>query len=78
MDIDGAEPWAVKGLIQIFKNNPNLKMVCEYYPKYINASNGNPEEFLNILKEYFNLTIIDGDYGDGYWNYLCERKRFSV
>lgn len=78
MDIDGAEPWAIKGLIKIFKNNPNLKMICEYYPKYINASNGNPEEFLNILKEYFNLTIIDGDYGDGYWNYLCERKTSSV
>ena len=75
MDIDGAEPWAVKGLEEIFLNNPNLIMICEYYPKYIEASNGDPKFFLNMLEKYFNLEVIDGDYGDGYWNYLCIRKQ---
>jgi|TARA_B100001057_G_scaffold63457_1_gene57014 FkbM family methyltransferase len=74
MDIDGAEPWAVKGLIDIFEKNKDLKMVCEYYPKYIEASDGNPKDFHDILEKYFDLQIIEGDYGDGYWNYFCKRK----
>ena len=74
MDIDGAEPWAIQGLEEIFLNNPKLKMICEYYPEYIEASNGDPKLFHDLLEKYFTLEIIDGDYGDGYWNYLCHRK----
>ena len=49
-------------------------MICEYYPKYIKAADGNPKEFHDILDKYFDLEIIEGDYGHGYWNYFCKRK----
>tara|TARA_B100001059_G_C17838691_1_gene590235 strand:- start:1599 stop:2408 length:810 start_codon:yes stop_codon:yes gene_type:complete len=75
MDIDGAEPWAMIGLERIIEKNPNLKMICEFYPKYINSADGDPEFFKNKLLKYFNVEIIDGDYGDGYWNYLCLPKK---
>ena len=75
MYIDGAEPWAIQGLEKIFLNNPDLIMICEYYPKYIEASNGNPKIFHDLLEKYFEIEIIEGDYGEGYWNYLCHRKK---
>ena len=75
MDIDGAEPWAITGLERIIQKNPNLKMICEFYPKYINSAEGDPEFFKNKLLKYFNVEIIDGDYGEGYWNYLCLPKK---
>ena len=27
------------------------------------------------LEKYFEIEIIEGDYGEGYWNYLCRRKK---
>jgi FkbM family methyltransferase len=74
MDIDGAEPWAIKGLADLIEKSKNLTMICEYYPKYIQASNGDPKFFHDMLEKFFHLEKIDGDYGDGYWNYLCTRK----
>jgi hypothetical protein len=73
-DVDGAEPQVLKGLIKTFENNPNLKMVFEYYPKYIKMAGGDPLEVLRIIDKYFTYKKIDGDYGDGYWNLYCVRK----
>lgn len=74
MDIDGPEPRALKGLIRTIERNPNLKMIVEYYPKYIKEAGNSPEEMMAILDKYFTHEKIEGDYGDGYWNFYCVRK----
>lgn len=74
IDVDGSEPKVLRGLIKTFQKNPQLKMVIEYYPKYMKNLGNNPQDMMNILDKYFNYRKIEGDYGDGYWNYFCERK----
>ena len=74
MDIDGPEPRALKGLIRTIERNQNLKMIVEYYPKYIKEAGNSPEEMMAILDRYFTYEKIEGDYGDGYWNFYCVRK----
>ena len=73
-DVDGAEPQVLKGMIKTIENNPNLKMIFEYYPKYIKMAGGDPKEVMAIIDKYFNWEKIKGDYGEGYWNLLCKRK----
>ena len=74
MDVDGPEPKVLKGLIRTFEKNPQLKMVIEYYPKYIRGAGCDPQEFMDILNKYFNYMIIPNDYEEGCWNYFCIRK----
>lgn len=74
IDTDGSEPHVLKGLIETIERSPKLKMVIEYYPKYIENLGGNPQEVMDILNKYFTLEKIEGDYGGEYWNYYCVRK----
>ena len=74
IDVDGPEPRVLRGLIPVFEANPKMKMVIEYYPKYIEGADCDPKEFMDILNKYFNHSIIEGDYGDGYWNFFCTAK----
>lgn len=74
MDIDGSEPEALKGMTRIIENSPNLKMVIEYYPAYIEKLGNKPQEMLDILNKYFTYKVIPGDYGIDHWNYYCVRK----
>lgn len=74
IDVDGAEPNVVKGLIPIFENNPQLKMVIEYYPKYIRDAGLDPLEYKTIIEKYFNYTIIPGDYSGDCENWYCIHK----
>lgn len=73
-DVDGAEPQVLRGLIKTFEHNPKLKMVFEYYPKYIEMAGGDPKEVMKIIDKYFIWKKISGDYGKGYWNLFCQRK----
>lgn len=75
LDIDGAEPKALRGLEKTFQNNPQLKMVAEYYPKYIKNAGLDPAEYREIIDKYFEFTIIPGDYTEGCWNLFCVRRR---
>lgn len=74
IDVDGPEPAVLAGLVRTIERSPNMKMVIEYYPKYIKNTGLNPEDMMGILNKYFNYSVIPGDYGDGYWNYYCTRK----
>lgn len=74
MDIDGSEPKALQGMIEIIERSPNLKMVIEYYPEYIEKLGNDPKEMMAILDKYFTYEKIEGDYTDTYWNYFCVRK----
>lgn len=74
IDVDGVEPRVLKGLIRIIERSPNLKMMIEYYPKYIEQAGCSTQEFMDIINKYFTYVIIPGDYTDGCWNYLCTKK----
>lgn len=74
IDVDGSEPYVLRGLIKTIEKNPQLKMVIEYYPEYIEKLGGNPQDVMDILNTYFILEEIKGDYGGKYWNYYCKRK----
>lgn len=74
MDIDGSEPEALKGMVKTIERSLNLKMVIEYYPKYIESLGNKPKDMMDFLDRYFTYERIKGDYGQGYWNYFCRRK----
>jgi len=74
IDVDGPEPLVLRGLIPVFENNPHLKMVVEWYKKYIEGANCNPDEFWEIINKYFTWVKIEGDYTEDYFNIYCERK----
>jgi FkbM family methyltransferase len=74
IDTDGAEPWVLKGLIKTIERSPNLKVVIEYYPKYVKDAGGDIKDVDEILKKYFTSEVIDGDYGGDYYNLFCTRK----
>jgi len=74
IDVDGPEPLVLKGLIPTFEANPQLKMIIEYYPKYIEGAGCDPKEFWQILDKYFTYERIEGDYTDEYYNLICKRK----
>lgn len=75
MDVDGSEPNALKGLEKTIQNNPQLKMIIEYYPDYIKLMGLNPQDVIDFLDKYFTYEKIKGDLGSNeYWNYYCIRK----
>lgn len=74
IDVDGPEPLVLKGLIPLFEKNPRLKMVIEFYPKYIRGAGCDPEEFRKIVDGYFRSETIHGDYGGECVNLYCERR----
>lgn len=74
IDVDGPEPEVLKGLVRTFARNPNLKMVVEYYPKYIKGAGCDPKEFMAILDRYFTYEAIPDDYEGACVNYFCKRK----
>lgn len=74
LDCDGPEPKVLRGLEQTFQNNPQLKMVVEYYPKYIRNAGLDPVEFREVIDKYFSFEIIPGDYSENCWNLFCTRS----
>ena len=74
MDCDGPEPKIVRGLEKTFQNNPQLKMVCEYYPKYQMDAGLDPAEFREVIDKYFQIEIVPGDYSENCWNLFCIRS----
>ena len=74
IDVDGAEPHVLKGLIKTIERNPQLKMVIEYYPEYIKNLGNDPKEMIDILDKYFDYKRIDGEFDETHFNYYCVRK----
>jgi len=74
IDTDGAEPWVLKGLERTFERSKNLKMIFEYYPKYVKDAGGDMKDVDRILDKYFTYDTVPGDYTDGCWNYFCKRR----
>lgn len=50
MDIDGAEIWALEGMVELSRRNPHLKLVIEFAPYHIREAGGTPERFFETLQ----------------------------
>lgn len=74
IDVDGAEVQTLKGLQKTIAKNKDLKMIVEYFPKYLEAAGNKPEELMELLNKDFTIKEVIGDLGDGVCNYLCIRK----
>ena len=74
LDIDGADLKALQGLERTIQRNKHLKMVCEYYPKYLQKLGEVPDDFLNFVEKYFDITVLN-DYDTDHWNFYCVRKQ---
>jgi hypothetical protein len=60
MDIEGAEGLALKGMPLLLSRNKNLKIIMEFRPMRIKASNINAEELLtSLVKNEFEIFDIN-------------------
>jgi FkbM family methyltransferase len=58
LDIQGADFKAIKGMTGILKNNPNIIIQSEFWPKGLKAAGHPPVDFLNFLKDS-GFTVYD-------------------
>ncbi len=49
MDIQGYEPKALQGMLDVINKQPNLTLLTEFYPSAILNANSSPKEFLSNL-----------------------------
>lgn len=60
MDIQGAEVAAMRGMNNILRENSDIKMLVEFWPRGLTAINVRPEEFLVNLESYgFHLYYVN-------------------
>jgi len=60
MDIEGAEMRALEGMEKVMKQNENLMLITEFYPRLLKLSGSSPEKLLRELTEYgFKIQLID-------------------
>lgn len=74
IDVDGVEPKVLKGLQRTIERSKNLKMVIEYYPKYLIQAGCDPKEFMDLINKYFTYEVIPGDYSGECENLFCTRR----
>ena len=51
MDIEGAEGVALRGMRELSRRNPDLKLVIEYVPPNLQAAGNTPRRLFEILEE---------------------------
>jgi FkbM family methyltransferase len=76
IDADGPEPKILKGMTRTIERSPKMKMVIEFYPKYIEDGGCSVQEFKDTIDKYFDVHIIPDDYTEGCWNLYCTRKKY--
>jgi FkbM family methyltransferase len=60
MDIQGAEPAAIKGMVSILERSRNVKILTEFWPTGIKMSGFDPEDYLRWIVEHgFKMHCID-------------------
>lgn len=53
VDTEGAEPYVLKGAINIIKNNPNIKVIFEWNGEHIRLREADPQEFVDFVFTHF-------------------------
>jgi len=62
MDIEGSEGMAFAGMENIFKNNDNVKMITEFFPKWLENHPINADKYYKLLqKQNLSIYSIDED-----------------
>jgi len=60
IDAEGSEPRIFKGMRNLIKNNPNIKIICEFAPHILISLGERPDNFLDEITELgFKLSRID-------------------
>jgi len=60
MDIQGAEYWALEGMIDLLNRNPHIILVTEYMPKMLRTSEISPSQFPKKLSQLgFRFQKVD-------------------
>lgn len=89
IDIEGAEFNALKGMAATIKTSKDLVLLSELNPRFLGMFNVKPEEYINALKKYFRVSVIDENSGAGqkavkgkitynrfgFTNLLCKKRR---
>ena len=52
MDIQGFELHALRGAKRVLTDNPNIKLLLEFWPYGMRAAGSSPEALLALLKHY--------------------------
>jgi FkbM family methyltransferase len=77
MDIQGAEPIAIRGAERVLMENPGIVLLFEYWPDGIRRSGNDPDQLLTHLRGLgFTLQAVPGsDLPDGqdYCNIVARR-----
>jgi FkbM family methyltransferase len=62
MDIEGAEQAALEGMKQLVGRNPDLKLIIEFSPVILSASNVSNEQLFETLREFdfIKVSVIEG------------------
>ena len=64
LDIQGFEHEAFMGMKRTLENNPNVKILSEFWPHGLKAAGRNPEELITLIKDYgFVIYLIDKKKG---------------
>lgn len=62
MDIEGAEPVALEGMMETIARNQKLTMIFEFHPNAIKRLGYSPSEFLERMRKLgFLISVIDED-----------------
>jgi FkbM family methyltransferase len=62
MDIEGAEPAALEGMMGLRRRNQDLRIVLEYVPHILQSAGRNPRRFLERIRQLgFTIRIIRDD-----------------
>lgn len=62
MDIQGFEMEAMKGMKETLKNNPNVKMISEFWPYGLKKAGSSLRDYFILLKELnFKIEILRGN-----------------
>ncbi|MBX9730740.1 MAG: FkbM family methyltransferase [Sphingomonas sp.] len=84
IDVEGAEPDALRGARKTIETNPQLKIIMEWSPGQITSNGGSPSDFLDELSSqglsFFNIDtgimmskseVLNTDYAAGLL--MCRR-----
>jgi FkbM family methyltransferase len=62
MDIQGFEMQAIKGMTKTLANNPNIKLISEFWPYGLSKAGSSVTEFFNFLQSLqFNCYLLEKD-----------------
>jgi hypothetical protein len=63
MDVEGAEPMAIEGMMRLLGRSPAVTLIMEFAPGIIRAGGNDPAEFLHQLASIrFSIRVIEDGF----------------